>query len=134
VVREERVYDQSSSVSNATPDVLVTMTQGRPLSAAGRAQVDRIIAKKREIAANQAQVQTVKTALENLTNDQKRFRDNIGSLRNVAGQEQLVQQYAKQLSDSEARFASTRDQQVQLERSAQTLQAELNTLIENTDF
>lgn len=134
VVREERVYDQSSSVTNATPDVLIAMTQGRPLSAAGRTQLDRIIAKKREIIANQAQVQTAQTTLANLTTDQQRFRDNIGSLRNVAGQEQLVQQYAKQLSDSEARFASTRDQQAQLERTAQTLQAELNTLIENADF
>lgn len=134
VVREERVYDQTSSVTNSTPDVLVAMTQGRPLSAAGRAQMDRIVAKKREIVANQAQVQTSQTTLANLTTDQQRFRDNIGSLRNVAGQEQLVQQYAKQLSDSEARFAATRDQQVQLERSAQTLQAELNTLIENADF
>ncbi len=95
VVREERVYDQTSSVTNATPDVLVAMTQGRPLSAAGRTQLDRILAKKREIAANQAQVQTAQTALTNLTNDQKRFRDNIGSLRGVAGQEQLVQQYAR---------------------------------------
>jgi len=134
VVREERVYDQSNTITNITPDQLVSMTQGRPLSAAGRAQLDRIIAKKREITTNQAQVQTAQTTLTNLTTDQQRFRDNINSLRNVAGQEQLVQQYAKQLSDSEARFANTRDQQAQLQRTAVALQAELNTLIENADF
>ena len=85
-MREERVYDQSTSVSNMTVDVLVSMTQGRPLSAAGRAQLDRIVAKKREIAANQAQAVTVQTSLTNLNSDQERFRRNIDSLRSVAGQ------------------------------------------------
>jgi chaperonin cofactor prefoldin len=134
VVREERVYDQTTSVSNTTPDLLVSMTQNRPLSAAGRTQLDRIIAKKREIAANQAQVQTAQTSQGNLTNDQQRFRQNIDSLRNVAGQEALVQQYARQLSTSEAQLTALRDQQTQLQRAATTLQAELNTLIENADF
>jgi hypothetical protein len=134
VVREERVYDQSTTVTNVTPDVLVSMTQGRPLSAAGRTQLDRIIAKKREIAANQDQRTTNQAASDNLNNDQQRFRQNIDTLRNVAGQESLVQQYAKQLSDSEARLTTLRDQQAQLQRAGVTLQAELNTLIENTDF
>lgn len=134
VVREERVYDQTISVISMTPDVLVSMTQNRPLSAAGRTQLDRIIAKKREIAANQAQALAATTSLGNLTSDQQRFRQNIDSLRNVAGQEALVQQYARQLADSEARLTALRDQEAQLQRSATTLQAELNTLIENADF
>ena len=134
IVREERVYDQTTSVSNTTPDLLVSMTQNRPLSAAGRTQLDRIIAKKREIAANQAQVQTAQTNQGNLTGDQQRFRQNIDSLRNVAGQEALVQQYARQLSTSEAQLTALRDQQTQLQRAATTLQTELKTLIENADF
>jgi len=134
VVREERVYDQTTSVSNTTPDLLVSLTQNRPLSAAGRTQLDRIIAKKREIAENQAQGQTAQTNQGNLTGDQQRFRQNIDSLRNVAGQEALVQQYARQLSTSEAQLTALRDQQTQLQRAATTLQAELNTLIESADF
>ncbi len=110
------------------------MTQGRPLSAAGKTQLDRIVAKKREIVANQEQRTTNQTTIDNLSNDQQRFRDNIGSLRGVAGQEGLVQQYAKQLSDSEARLTTLRDQQAQLQRTGGTLQADLNTLIENADF
>ena len=98
------------------------------------AELDRIIAKKREIAANQAQVQTAQTNQGNLTGDQQRFRQNIDSLRNVAGQEALVQQYARQLSTSEAQLTALRDQQTQLPRAATTLQTELNTLIENADF
>ncbi len=134
VVREERVYDQTTNVSSITPDVLVVMTQNRPLSAAGRTQLDRIIAKKREIATNAAQLQATRSTQTNLSNDQQRFRQNIDSLRNVAGQVALVQQYPRQLSETEARFTAARDQEAQLDRAGQTLQGELNTLIENADF
>ena len=133
-VREERVYDQSSSITNVTPDVLASMVQGRPLSAAGKTQVDRILAKKREVATNQSDLQAAQASLRNLSTDQERFRQNIGSLRGVAGQDALVQQYARQLADSEAKLTSLRDQEAQLTRSAQTLQAELNTLLESADF
>jgi chaperonin cofactor prefoldin len=134
VVREERVYDQTSTITNATPDVLAAMIQGRPLSPAGRTQLDRILAKKREITANQAQTQQTTASLKALDDDQGRYRQNINSLRGVAGQEQLVQQYARQLSTSEAQLTTLRDQQTQLQRSASTLQGELNALIESADF
>lgn len=133
-VREERVYDQTIGIANMSPDVLTTWIQNRALSAAGRTQLERILAKKREIATNQAQLQTTEAEIKTKVDDEGRFRSNIGTLRNVAGQEGLVQQYARQLSDSEARLTTLRDQETQLQRSAQTLQAELNTLIENADF
>jgi chaperonin cofactor prefoldin len=134
VVKEERVYDQGYQVSSLTPDVLTTWAQNRTLTPAGRTQLERIVAKKRDIAANTSQIQTAQTALSNLTSDQQRFRENINTLRNVAGQEQLVQQYARQLSSAEGQIAATRDQQAQLQRTGQTLQTELNTLIEQADF
>jgi chaperonin cofactor prefoldin len=133
-VKEERVYDGGVGISNMTPDVLTTWIQNRALSAAGRTQLERIAAKKRDIASNQVQLQTAQKSQSDLANDQQRFRQNIDTLRNVAGQETLVQQYARQLSDTEAKLTALRDQQSQLERSGQTLQAELNTLIENADF
>lgn len=134
VVREERVFDQSVTVSNLTVDALVSVIQGRQLSAAGRTQLERILAKKREIAANQTQLQGVQTELRNLAADQDRFRQNLTTLRGVAGQEALVQQYAGQLADSERRLTVQRDQEARLQRSAETLQSELNTLIETADF
>lgn len=133
-VKEERVFDTNVTVTNMTPDVLTTWIQNRALSPAGRTQLEQIAAKKREIAANQAQIQGVQTSLGNITADQDRFRRNIDTLRGVAGQEGLVQQYARQLSDSEARMTGLRDQQAQLQTAAQTLQAELNRLVENADF
>ncbi|MEI9813788.1 MAG: hypothetical protein WDO18_14585 [Acidobacteriota bacterium] len=45
-----------------------------------------------------------------------------------------MQQYARQLSDTEAKLTALRDQEAQLQRTQQTLQGELNTLIESADF
>jgi chaperonin cofactor prefoldin len=114
--------------------VLTTWIQNRALSAAGRTQLERILAKKREITTNQVQLQTAQKNQNDLSNDQQRFRQNIDTLRSVAGQEGLVQQYARQLSDTEAKLTALRDQEAQLQRNAQTLQGELNALIENADF
>lgn len=133
-VKEERVFETSIGVTNMPFDVLTTWIQNRALSAAGRTQLEQIAAKKDEIAANQAQLQGVQTSLSTLTADQDRFRRNIETLRSVAGQEALVQQYARQLSDSEARMTGLRDQQAQLQTTAQALQADLNKLIESADF
>jgi hypothetical protein len=133
-VKEERVYEGSVGISNMTPDVLMTWIQNRALSPAGRTQLEKILAKKREITTNQAQIQTAQKDRNDLGNDQQRFRQNIDTLRNVAGQEGLVQQYARQLSDTEAKLTALRDLEAQLQRTGQTLQSDLNTLIDSADF
>ena len=45
-----------------------------------------------------------------------------------------MQQYARQLSASEARLATLRDNQSQLQRKKTALQSELNALIEKAEF
>ena len=133
-VREERVYDQTMSVSSLTPDVIATYLQNKGLSEAGRRQLDQIAQKKREVAANDGQLRQVQADLNSLTQDQERQRKNIQSLRNVAGQQDLVQQYARQLAGAEVKLAGLRDQQGELQRKKATLESELNGLIEKSEF
>jgi len=133
-VREERVYDQTMSVSSITPDVIATFMQNRSLSEAGRRQLEQIAAKKRDIAANDGQLRQTQADLNGLTQDQERQRKNIESLRNVAGQQNLVQQYAGQLAAAEVKLAGLRDQQSALQRTKTTLEGELNGLIEKAEF
>ncbi|MEP7353467.1 MAG: DUF4139 domain-containing protein [Acidobacteriota bacterium] len=133
-VKEERVYDQNTAVSNMSPDVLTSWIQNKALSSTGKLQLERIAAKKAEISANANQINQTQADTNTVVNDQGRFRSNIGSLNNVAGQQALVQQYAKQLADSEARLATLRDQDARLKVTANTLQGELNRLIESADF
>jgi Fe2+ transport system protein FeoA len=133
-VQEERVYDQTYSVSTATPDLFVTWIQNKSLSAAGKMQLEQIAQKKAEVASNDGALQQAQTDQRNLTEDQTRLRSNIDSLNRVAGQQDQVQQYARQLAASEARLATLRDTESQLRRKKTALQGELNTLIEKADF
>jgi len=133
-VREERVYDQTMSVSSITPDVIATFLQNKGLSEAGRRQLDQIAQKKREIAANDGQLRQAQADLNNLTQDEERQRRNIESLRNVAGQQNLVQQYAGQLAAAEVKLAGLRDQESAMQRKKTALESELNVLIEKAEF
>jgi len=133
-VREERVYDQTISVSTMTPDVIATWVQNKTLSDAGRRQLEQIAAKKREVASVDAQTRQVDADITTGGQDQDRLRRNIESLRSVAGQQDLVQQYARQLAASEAKLAGLRDQQSQLRKQKASLDAELNALLEKTEF
>jgi hypothetical protein len=133
-VREERVYDQTVSVSSLTPDVLVTWIQNKALSDAGRKQLEQIAQKKRDVAANEAALKRTESELNDLAQDQSRIRSNISSLNNVSGQQELVQQYARQLAGVETKLAGLRDSQGELRRKKTALEAELNALIEKADF
>ena len=133
-VREERVYDQSISLSTATPDAIAVWLQNKALSDAGRRQLEQIASKKRDVAAADAQTKQVQADLISGTQDQDRLRRNIESLRNVAGQQDLVQQYARQLAASEAKLAALRDQERQLRKQKTALDAELSSLLEKAEF
>ena len=133
-VSEERVYDSSYTVSSFTPDVLVTYVQNKNLSETARKQLGEILARKRQIADNEAERHRVETQVNNIVHDQDRLRQNINSLNHVAGQEGQVQKYARQLADQEGQLATLRDHQSDLERKNAVLQAELNSLIEKMDF
>lgn len=134
VVREERVYDNTQSISNMTPDLIVTWSQNKALSANGRRQLEQIAAKKREVAANDSAIRVADSSVADLTQDQTRLRSNIQSLNNVAGQQDLVQQYARQLAANETKMAALRDQQSDLKRRKTALESELNTLMETVEF
>ena len=133
-VREERVYDQTTSVSSMTPDVLAAFVQNKALSDTARRQLDQIAQKKREVAANEAAVRQAEADLSSLTQDEGRLRSNIESLNRVSGQQDQVQQYARQLAAAETKLAVLRDTQSDLRRKGAALQSELGALMDRIEF
>ena len=133
-VREERVYDQTIALTNATPDQFTIWLQNKTLSDAARRQLQQIAQKKREIADNDAASKRADADLRDLSQDQQRLRENIASLNKISGQQDQVQQYARQLAAAETKMAALRDTQSQLRRTRTTLESELDSLIEHSDF
>jgi hypothetical protein len=133
-VREERVYSESVSVNNLTPDVLAAYVQNKTLSEAARRQLDQIAQKKREVAGSDAALRQADADLNSLSQDQTRMRSNIESLNRVSGQQDRVQQYARQLAAAETKLAGLRDTQSDLRKKKAALESELNALMERIEF
>jgi len=133
-VQEERVYSESTQVSNLTPDVLVTYIANRSLTTAQRAELQQISDQKRQVAENASAIQDAARQIQDATNDESRIRQNISSLNSVSGQQQLVQTYARQLDAAEQRLASLRDRQAELQKRRSTLEGGLNHLMETLNF
>jgi len=114
--------------------VLATFVQNKVLSDSARRQLDQIAQKKREVAANEAAVRQADADLNSLTQDETRLRSNIESLNRVSGQQDQVQQYARQLAAAEAKLAALRDTQSDLRRKGAALQSELGALMDRIEF
>ncbi len=69
-----------------------------------------------------------------LASDEERIRQNIQSLNNVSGQQQQVQNYARQLDQHEQQLAGLRDRQAELQKKKSALEGELAKLIEGLSF
>jgi len=133
-VTEERVYENSLSVTNLTPDVLLTYTQNKNLSQAARMQLEQVLDQKRQIASADAEIRNTQAQVTNLIQDQERLRQNINSLNRVSGQEQTVQNYARQLATQEGQLATLRDKLSSLQQKKASLESDLNSQIEKMDF
>ena len=133
-VSEERVYDQSYSVSNLTPDMILSYVQNRSLSESGRTQLQRIAAQKSQIADNDRALSGTRSQISDLTSDEDRIRQNIQSLNAVSGQQQQVQNYARQIDDHEQKLAALRDTQADQQKKKAALEADLAKLIDALSF
>lgn len=133
-VVEEHEVESSTAVTSLTPDILVSYIRNRALSAAARQQLEAIAAKKREIAEADAELRRAEAELRELGSEQDRLRQNINTLRNVAGQQEMVNRYAAELAKGDVRIAQLRDRMSELSRRRATLENELNALIEKLEF
>ena len=131
---EERVYSQTIGITNLNYDQIMVWVRNEDLDADGRSQLEQIADLKRQLTDNQVEQQLVDQRVNEFAQDQDRLRRNISTLRNVAGQQDKVMQYAEQLAALEGRLVALRDQQSDLRRAAVTLQQQLNSLIETLQF
>ena len=77
---------------------------------------------------------TTRNQIRDLTDDEDRIRQNINSLKVVSGQQQQVQNYARQLDEHEQQLVALRDAGAELNKKHTTLQMELNKLVDALTF
>jgi len=133
-VSEEHVFDQSLQISSFTPDSILVYVRNNQLSDAGKRQLQQIADQKKLIAENDAAIADAAAQVTSLTSDETRIRQNIASLNTVSGQQQQVQNYARQLDDHEQKLAALRDKQAELQKKKTTLAADLAKMLDSLSF
>jgi len=133
-VTEERVYDNSFSITDLTPDALFTYVRNKNLGEAARKQLEQIANQKQQIAAAAREIERIDRQITDVVHDQERLRQNIMSLNQVSGQQQQVQAYAKQLAGQETQLASLRDRRAELDKKRAALEAAVSSGIEDMAF
>jgi hypothetical protein len=133
-VSEERIFDQAYQVSNMTPDVLLAYVNNRDLPDASRRQLQRIADQKQQVAETDRAIADAQTQVSGLTSDEDRIRRNIESLNNVSGQQQQVQNYARQLDAHEQQLATLRDKIADLQKKRSAQQTDLDNLVATLTF
>ncbi|HZL57969.1 MAG TPA: DUF4139 domain-containing protein [Bryobacteraceae bacterium] len=133
-VTGENVYDRQTAIASLTPDSLMVYVRNKTLSDTARKQLQQIADVKTQLVANDREKSQVAGDIQNTTRDEDRNRQNIASLSQVSGQQQMVQDYARKLSDQETQIAKLRDREAALETQRTSLLTQLSGLIEKLDF
>jgi hypothetical protein len=133
-VEEERVYSNSFTISSLTPDRFLIFIENKSMSDAGRRALQQVMDAKKQVAALDAQAKDIDGRINNLVRDQDRMRQNISSLNQVSGQQQMVQGYAAKLAEQESEIARLRDQQSDVQQKRNAAQASLDSLMEKIEF
>ncbi|MGO9011162.1 MAG: DUF4139 domain-containing protein [Bryobacteraceae bacterium] len=133
-VSEEYINDRAFVISDVTPDLLLTYVQNRDLTENGRKQLARIADQKQQIADNNAAIEDAQRQVRDLGTDEDRLRRNIESLNRVSGQQQQVQDYARELGVLEQKLTTLRDRQAELQKKKTALQHDLDEMIASSSF
>lgn len=133
-VAEERPLQESISIFPMPADQIIAWMSGRKFTAETKKRLEPILAKKREAAAVEADIQKDEKRLTSLTADENRLRSSIGTLNQVPGQQDQVQRYATDLAKKENEIQAAHARIDDARKRQATLEEELATLVEKLSF
>ncbi|HTP88428.1 MAG TPA: hypothetical protein VMJ34_15845, partial [Bryobacteraceae bacterium] len=133
-VVEESHASNTVMVASFTPDVLVSYTSQKAISEAGRAALQKIVDQKAKIAAVDESIRQNQSEVNETAQAENRLRQNIQTLNNVAGQQDQVQTWSRELAAQEVQFTKLRDQAAGLEKQKAALTNALDDMIAKLEF
>ncbi len=133
-VREQRVDNESISITNYDDLTLESLRSNAALSPAAKRILGEIAALRRQIAESETAMKSLQQQINDANQDVERLRRNLASLNGVAGQQERVQKYASDLAAMDARIVTLRDQSAAETRKRDDLRRQLNAKIEAATF
>jgi hypothetical protein len=130
-VTERRVLMETYALANFTRQDLELFIARNYIDAAMRAELERIIDLRTQIAAAQARGEAIDEEVESIGKDQERLRNNIKALTATAEAKQLITRYVSKADAQETRLEQLDKEKQIVSEQAEKLQRELDNLVRN---
>ncbi len=123
-VNETQALMDSYQISNLSSRDVELFVSSNYIDAAIKAELEKLIELKTKIFQAERRVKTLEEEAEEISDDQKRLRDNIGALKNTAEAKQLVARYIAKAGEQETRLEAIAKEKKEAQAELDRLNAE----------
>ena len=134
VVEEVHPLVATYQLTDITTPQVEAFIQQRSIDKTVEEALQRLLARKTEIAELEERKGTRDEEMTKIFDDQQRLRENMKSLKGSTEEKQLLQRYTQQLNEQENRLEKIREEIQRLERQKEAAEAELGKMIQSLSF
>lgn len=133
-ITERETSSESYALNNISSDVLQVFVAQRFIDEQTRVVLQNVIDLKARIAASNAVIVAFDKELNEISEDQKRLRENIGALTNTAEAKQLIVRYVAKADQQESRIEELTKEKQKAVEERQRMQSQLNSTLRDLSF
>jgi hypothetical protein len=130
-IGERHTLDQYFRLVDSSDQQLTVFLQNAKAGPAVLQELEPVLTAKRTVTALGAQMRDKQNAINQLVDDQKRLRDNLGALKGSAEERALAKRYTAELNTQEDTLAALRRDLTTLQQLQQIAEADLSHKIES---
>jgi hypothetical protein len=130
-VGQRRTFDQVYRLVDTSNDQLTLILRNGNAGPNIQQQLEPIFSAKRAVADLDTQIKSKETAIDQITNDQKRLRDNLSALKGTTEERNLAKRYTEELNQQEDKLAILHKDLDTLHQQRDTAEQQLSSKIES---
>jgi len=130
-VGERRTYDMAYRLVDTTDEQLTLILRNANATSALTQQLEPVFAAKRNVASIDTQIHSKQSDINQITEDQKRLRENLSALKGSAEERSLAKRYTEELNQQEDRLATLHKDLDTLHQQREAAQQDLANKIES---
>ena len=130
-IGQRRTFDQAFRLVNTSDDQLTLILRNANATPSFMQQIQPIFDAKRNLASIDTQIRTRESNINQITEDQKRIRENLSALKGSAEERSLAKRYTGELNQQEDKLATLRKDLDSLNQQRESALQDLNNKIES---
>ena len=131
VVKEYRPVTNRYMLTNVGDNEIKFFLEQKMINADVEKALRQVLSQKNDIAVIDAVISGRRAEVTNISEDQKRVRENMKALKGSAEEKALVERYVRELNEQEDKVQAMRREIADLQQKRDTAQSKLNGMIES---